>query len=71
MRELGGIWEEAVVIYFQVLVWYLPGGSEESHEHSGELASRSRFELGTSWIQCRSANHLTGIENRLMYLPWI
>jgi hypothetical protein len=33
-NESQKIWKEAVVDYFKVLSWHLPGGTEENHKKS-------------------------------------
>jgi hypothetical protein len=55
--ELERIGDEAIVAYLKVLQQDSPRGTEEYHEtpEPGYLASRLRFEPGTSQIQVRSA----------------
>jgi hypothetical protein len=31
-EELERMYKEAVTVYFNILSWYLPGGTEECHE---------------------------------------
>jgi hypothetical protein len=51
-KDLGGMWQEAVVAYFKAQSRYLPGGTAKNHETSQTVhtVSDPRFKSGTSRI---------------------
>jgi len=55
------MWKEVVMACFKVLSYHMPGKNEEKQEkpHSGQSASRLRFELKTSQIWSTTTSSVT------------
>jgi hypothetical protein len=57
--EVEKMWKEAAVAKFKILRWHLPWGAGENDEkiHSRQPVSKPIFDLGTSDIWNKNANH--------------
>jgi hypothetical protein len=56
-NELQGMWKEEVMAKFDVLLWHLPGGTEENHQNLSHFSERPgrRFNPSLRRIRNRRA----------------
>jgi hypothetical protein len=65
--ELERMWKEEVVAYFKILAHNMTGGTRKPQILSGQPVSGLKFELGTSQIHTKNANHPTMVFGDWVY----